>query len=140
MRMKTSPNSATSLACSAFGANAAGACSNHLVAAAYGAGDFHKDAAKRYHDSIGVAVSVSAPPNSGGIIGRMVCDHVDQFFFAGALQIRHRPVQSFFLDLNNFLERQVRLRPVRRGRFPVAFDELARQPAKYVVSNAGGMT
>ncbi len=55
-------------------------------------------------------------------------------------QIRYRPVQSFLLDLNNFLERQVRLRSVRRSRLLVAFDELAGQPAKHVISNAGGMT
>ena len=75
-----------------------------------------------------------------GIVSRMVRDHVDHFFLARARQISYRTVQSFLLDLNNFLERQVRLRSVRRGRLLVAFDELAGQPAENVISNAGGMT
>src|SRR6266536_394390 len=83
-----------------------------------------------------MTITIPAPPRSGGIVG----DHVNPFFLAGARQISHRPVQRFLLDLNNFLERQVRLRSVRRGRLPVAFDELASQPAENVISNAVGMT
>src|SRR5713101_3185930 len=73
------------------------------------------------------------------IVDRIVLDHVDQFFFAGARQIGYRPVQGLLLDLGDFLERQVRLSSIRRCRLLVAFDELARQPAKDVVSNAGRM-
>src|SRR5439155_12387456 len=134
------PNSAASLARSAFRSNATCARTNHLVAAAHRTCDLHKDAAKRDQYPVRMAAAISGLSRSGGIIRRMVGDHVNQFFLAGARQISYRPIQSFLLDLNNFLERQVRLRPVRRGRLPVAFDELAPQPAKNVISNAGGMT
>ncbi len=46
---------------------------------------------------------------------------------------------GLFLDLGNFLQRQVGLASVRRSRFLVAFDELAAQPAKHVISDAGGV-
>src|SRR5439155_15121652 len=78
--------------------------------------------------------------DSGGIIGRLIRDHIDHFFVAGARQIRYWAVQSFLLDLGNLLERQVRLSSIRRCRLLVTFDELARQPAKYIISNASRMT
>ena len=70
----------------------------------------------------------------------MICDHVDHFLFTGARQIRYRPVQSFLFDLGNFLERQIRLSSVWRSRLLVAFNELARQPAKHVIGNTGSVT
>ena len=69
----------------------------------------------------------------------MVCDDVDHFFLGSPRQIRDWPVHSLFLDLRNFLQRQIGLASVRRSRFLVAFDELAAQPAKHVISDAGGV-
>ena len=128
------------LAGAAFGANAAGAGADDFVAAADGTGDAHEDAAERY--CYAVRVFVAVPVRFSGrptvrAIGWMTRDHVDHFLFAGARQIRYRPVQSFLFDLSNFLERQVWLSPIGRSRLLVAFNELARQPAKYVIGNAG---
>ena len=83
---------ATALTRAAIGANAAGARADHLVAAADRTGDPHKDAAERYHDPVGMTIAIPALSRSGGIAGRMVCDHVDHFFLAGARQISYRPV------------------------------------------------
>ena len=69
----------------------------------------------------------------------MTRDHVDHFLFTGARQIGYRPVQGFLFDLRNFLERQVRLGSVGRSRLLVAFNELASQPAKYVIGNTGSV-
>src|SRR5437764_12475280 len=67
----------------------------------------------------------------------MTRDHVDHFLFAGARQIRHRSVQSFLFDLRDLFEWQVRLGSLGRSRLLVAFNKLARQPAKYVIGNTG---
>src|SRR6266704_1672224 len=96
------PNSAASLARSAFGANAACARTNHLVATAHRTCNFHKDAAKRYHDPFGMTIAIPALSRGDGIVRRMVGDHVNQFSLAGARQISYRPIHSFLLDLNNF--------------------------------------
>ena len=84
--------SAAALARSAFSANTARACADNLVTAAYRTRDPHKDAAKRYDDPFGMTIAIPAPSRSGGIVRRMVCDHVDHFLFTGALQIRYGPV------------------------------------------------
>ena len=70
----------------------------------------------------------------------MARDHVDHFLFAGARQIRYRSVQSFLFDLRDLFEWQVRLGSIGRSRLFVAFNELARQPAKYVIGNTGCVT
>src|SRR5947207_6294751 len=139
-RFTATPNSAAALTCPAFGANAARAGADYFVAAADRTGDPHEDAAKRHHYAFRAAVAVSGPPRSGGMVRRILRDHVEQFFFAGALQIGYRPVQSFFIDLGNLLQRQLLLSAIRRCRLLVAFDELAREPAENVIGNAGRMT
>jgi hypothetical protein len=96
-------NSAASLTGAALGANATCAGADHLVAAADRTRDPHKDAAKRHHHPIRIAAAVSGVSPSGGISGRMVRDHVEQFFLTGALQIGYRPVHRFLLDLGNLL-------------------------------------
>src|ERR1700730_1307824 len=93
--------SATALASSTFGADAAGACANDFVAAAYRTGDSHEDAAKCDHDPLGMAIAIPAVSRSAGIVR----DHVDHFFVGRAGQISDRPVYRFFLDLDNLLER-----------------------------------
>ena len=132
--------STTPLAGAAFGANAAGASADDFVAAATGTGDVHEDAAERYCYAVRHVCrrfrSLRGRP-AVCAIGWMTRDHVDQFLFTGARQIRDWPVQSFLFDLSNFFERQVRLSPIGRSRLLVAFDELARQPTKYVIGNAG---
>src|SRR6185312_8512711 len=84
-------------------------------------------------------MAVSVLSAGFGIAGRVICNHIDHFFLGGARQIRKKPVHSLFLDLSNFLQRQIGLASVGRSRFLVAFDELAAQPAKYVVSDAGSV-
>src|SRR4029077_19612479 len=93
--------SATSLASSAFGADAACAGADDFVAAAHRTGDSHEDAAKCDHDPLGMAIAIPPVSRSAGIVR----DHVDDFFVGRAGQISDRPVYSFFLDLDNFLER-----------------------------------
>src|SRR5437762_1629156 len=136
--------SATALTGAAFGADAACAGANDFVAAAHRTGDSHEDAPKSDHDPVGVTVSISvaalvrAPVLDG--VGQIVCNHVDHLFVARARQIRYGPVERFLFDLDNFLKRQVRLPPVRRSRFLVAFDELAGEPAENVMSDACRMS
>ena|SRR5437660_1090214 len=93
--------SATTLAGSAFGANAARAGADDFVAPAYRTGDSHEDAAKCDHDPLGMSIAIPAVSRSAGIVR----DHVDHFFVGRAGQISDRPVYRFFLDLDNFLER-----------------------------------
>ena len=69
----------------------------------------------------------------------MASDDIDDFLVAGSREIGDWPVESFLLDVRNFFERQIRLRTIRRGRFLVTFDELARQPAEHVIGDAGGV-
>jgi hypothetical protein len=42
----------------------------------------------------------------------MVCDDVNHFFLGSPGQIRDWPVHSLFLDLRNFLQRQIGLASV----------------------------
>ncbi len=93
--------SATTLTCAAFSANAACAGADDFVATAYRTGDSHEDAAKCDHDPLGMAIAIPAVFRSAGIVR----DHVDHFFVGRVSQISDRPVYSFFLDLDNFLER-----------------------------------
>jgi hypothetical protein len=135
--------STASLAGAAFRANAAGASANYFVATADGTGDAHEDAAKRYRYAVRVFAAV--PVRFSGrpavrAIGWTTRDHVDHFLFASARQIRYRPVQSFLFYLSNFFERQIRLGSIGRSRLLVAFNKLARQPAKYVIGNTGRVT
>ena len=68
-----------------------------------------------------IAIATVSPRRAGIII----CDHVDDLFVGGVRQIGDRPVHSLFLDLADFLQRQVGLGTTRRSRFLVAFDEFA---------------
>ena len=128
--------SATALTGAAFSADAAGAGTDDFVAAAHTTGDSHEDAAKSDHDAFGMAVTIPAVFRGTGIVR----DHVDHLFLAGARQICHRPVHNFFFDLDNFLQRQVRLCAVRRRCFLVTFDEFTSEPPENVIGNAGGVT
>ena len=95
--------SAAPLTSSAFGANPAGAGTDHLVAATNRTGDSHKHAAKRDRYPVGVTIAVPVLSARFGIAGLMICDHVDYFFLGRARQIRDGPVHSLFLNLRNFL-------------------------------------
>src|SRR6266404_4707873 len=67
----------------------------------------------------------------------MTCDYVNQHLFACPRQIENGSIERLFLHLRNFLQRQFRLSTCWRGGFLVAFDELAGEPAKNVIGNAG---
>src|SRR5436190_20316002 len=67
----------------------------------------------------------------------MTYDYVDQLLFACPRQIGNGSIERLFLHLRNFLQRQFRLSACWRGSFLVAFDELAGEPAKNVISDAG---
>src|SRR6266704_4035042 len=70
----------------------------------------------------------------------MTCDYIDQLLFACPRQIGDGSIERLFLQLRNFLQRQFRLSTCWRGGFLVAFDELAGEPTKNVISDAGRMT
>jgi len=72
--------SATSLASSAFGADAACAGADDFVTAAHATRDSHEDTAKRDHDAVGMAIAIPTLFRSAGIVR----DHIDHFFLAGA--------------------------------------------------------
>jgi hypothetical protein len=96
---------ATALAGTAFDADAACAGADDFVAAADRTSDPHEDAAERDHDAIIMPVAIPAMSCSTKIGRRVICDHVDHLFVAGASQIGDRPVESLLLDLADFLER-----------------------------------
>ena len=88
MQLRTQGSSlTTSLTCAAFDADAAGAGSDDLVAAANRTGDSHKYAAKRDGYAIGVTIAVPVLSTRFRIARRMIRDHVDHFFLRGASQI-----------------------------------------------------
>src|SRR5205807_10441339 len=69
----------------------------------------------------------------------MARDDIDQFLLSRARQIRDRAVDRLFFHLRNLLHRQLALAAVGRRRLLVAWDELAAEPAKDVIGNAGGV-
>src|SRR5437870_10897093 len=108
------PCSATPLAGAAFGANAACARTDDFVAAAHRTGDSHEDTAECNHHAVIMPIAIPAGSCSTGIARRIIRDHIDHLFVAGARQISYGPVQGFLFDFDNFFERQVRLRAVWR--------------------------
>src|SRR6266699_3691368 len=139
LKSKSGGMLAASLARSAFRADAAGPGANHFVATADRADDIHEHAAERFLHAFRVAAPVAPElSRARGIIRQIARDHVDQFFLAGARQIRHRTIKRFLFHLRYFFQRQLRLSPAGRGRFLVTFDELATEPAKHVIGYAGG--
>src|SRR5437870_3024981 len=100
----SSAASATTLAGAALGADAAGAGADDFVAAAVRADDVHEHVAERFLDAIGVAAAVSDHLRFA-VVRRMARDHVEDFFFAGARQVRDRAIDRFLFDLGDFLER-----------------------------------
>src|SRR5690349_21619114 len=67
----------TSLARPAFGADAAGAGADDLVAPAMGAGDVHEHVPERFGHAFGMSPAVRHPRRLT-LVRRVVCDHVDQ--------------------------------------------------------------
>ena len=59
------------------------------------------------------------------------------FFLGRAREFGDRAIDRLFIHVRDFLHRQLRLAAMRRGRFLVAFDELAAEPAENVIRNAG---
>src|SRR5438105_7613770 len=90
--VKSTNSSAAALAGATLGADAAGAGSNHFVAATMRTNDVHEHIPERFLDAIGVTEAVARHLRFT-IIRRMARDHVDQFLFARPRQIRHRPVE-----------------------------------------------
>ena len=127
---------AASLTRSAFSANAARASPNDFVTAAVRTDDVHEHVAECFLHAIGVTAPIRCHLRRA-VVWRMTRDYVDEFLLSRARQIRHRPVQRPLFHLGNFLQRQLGLTPARRCRFFVAFDELAGEPAKNVVGDAG---
>src|SRR5437667_4140510 len=77
--------SATSLAGAAFDANTACAGADDFVAAANRTGDPHEDTAERHRHAVcRVTGAVSISSGGGGIVGRLIRDHVDHLFVASA--------------------------------------------------------
>src|ERR671937_37379 len=94
----------TALACSAFRADTAGAGADDFVAAAMRTDDVHEHVAERFLDATGVAAPIS--DDLSFTVARCVArDHVEDFFLTGAREVGHGPIDRFFLDLGNFLER-----------------------------------
>ena len=130
---------ATSLACAAFGANPAGAGPDNLIAAAMRTDDVHEHVAERFLDATGVAASVAHHLRLA-LIRRMIGDHVDQLFFTRPRQVGHWTIDRLSFHFGNFFQRQFRLAAIWRSGFLVSFDELAGEPAKHVIGNAGCVT
>src|SRR5581483_10918199 len=101
--------SAATLTGTAFGADTTGTGTNHLITATNRARDTHEDTAERHRYTIGVTMTITILPARFGVPRRMICDHVDHFLFRGACQVRNRTVHGLFLDVGNFLQRQIRL-------------------------------
>src|SRR5256885_6869882 len=130
--------SATALARAALGANSARARPDYFVAAAMRTDDVHEHVSEGFLDAISVTVTVTRYLRFP-VVGGMARDHVDQFISAGPRQIRNRTIERFLFHFADLFERQFGLSATRRSRFLVAFDELAGEPAKNVVSDAGGV-
>src|SRR5437660_3681666 len=128
--------SATALTCAALGANTAGTSPDHFIASAMRADDVHEHVPERFLDAIGVAMAI-ASDLWFAVVRRVAGDHIKDFLFARARQVRDRTIERFLFHFRKFFQRQVRLSATRRGRFFVTFDELAGQPAKDVIGNAG---
>ena len=69
----------------------------------------------------------------------LVADYVDDFLFAGARQFGDGTVDGAFLHLADPFHWEIGLVGGRGGRFLVAVDELATEPAEHVIGNRGGI-
>src|SRR5579864_7299272 len=104
--------SAAALASAAFGADAAGAGTDHFITAAMRADDVHEHVSKRFLNAIGVAAAVPANLRFA-VIGRVAGDHIENFFFARSRQVRNRTIERLLLHLWNFFQWQLGLPAVR---------------------------
>ena len=98
--------------------------------------DVHEHVAERFLDATGVAAAVAHHLRLA-VVRRMTGDHVDQLFFASPRQVGHGTIDRLFFHFENLFQRQFRLAAIWRSRFLVSFDELAGEPAKHVIGNAG---
>src|SRR5262249_26906769 len=104
--------SAAALARAAFGANTAGTGADHFIAAAMRADDVHEHVPERFLHAIGVTAAVSDNPWFA-IVWCVTRNHVENFFFACAREIRHWPIERFLFHLGKFLHRQLALAAIR---------------------------
>ena len=94
--------------------------------------------AERFLHALGVGVAVAAQ-RAERLRSAVIGDDVDDFLLRRSRQIGDRAVDRLLFHLRNFLHRQVGLAAIRRGRFLVALDELAAEPAEDVVGDGGGV-
>ena len=104
--------STAALAGAAFGADAAGAGPDNFVAAAMRTNYVHEHVPKRFLDTIGVAVAVSSNLRFA-VVRRVTYDHIEDFFLAGAGQVRNGPIERLLFHLRNFFQRQFGLSAAR---------------------------
>src|SRR6202000_2759245 len=88
----------------------------------------------------GVGVGAGGAGGGGGPFRvPVVGDDVDDLLFRREGEICHRAVDRLPVDLGRLFHRQLLLLFVRAGRFFVALDELAAEPAEDVIRNRGGL-
>ena len=100
--------STTSLAGSAFRANAAGAGAHDFVAAAMRADDVHEHVPDHFLHPICVGMPIAACVRLAFVRG-MARDDIDQFLLSRARQIGDRAIDRLFFHLWNLLHRQLAL-------------------------------
>ena len=92
---------AAALAGAALDANATRAGPDHFVTPAMRADDIHEHVPKRFLDTICVATPIAGDLGFT-VIWCVTRDHIENFFFAGAREIRHRTIERLLLHFGKF--------------------------------------